>query len=199
MTKNKTAVIFAGGKSSRMGEDKALLPFGTYATLSEFQHQRLSKFFSKVYLCAKKDKFDFVCSVITDKYKETSPLVGIISIFETLKVEEVFILSVDAPFVNQTVIEAMYKEEQKESLESDVIVAKSPSGTQPLCGIYKRSILSLAYQQLEKNNHKLHDLLSIAKTLYVPFEEDKPFSNLNHPEEYQEALKIFENYSISDM
>ncbi len=196
MTNNKTAVIFAGGKSSRMGKDKALLPFGEYTTLSEFQYQRLSKLFSKVYLSAKENKFDFACPVITDTHKENSPLVGIISIFETLEAEEVFILSVDAPFVNQAVIEAMYKVDEE---NSDVIVAQSPSGTQPLCGIYKRSILPLAYQQLEKNNHKLHDLLSLAKTHYVPFEEDKPFSNLNHPEEYQEALKIFKTYSISDM
>ena len=196
MTKNKTAVIFAGGKSSRMGKDKALLPFGNYTTLSEFQYEKLNTLFSKVYLSAKENKFDFDCSVITDRYDESSPLVGIISIFETLEVEEVFILSVDAPFVNQTVIEAMYKQDKG---NNDVIVAQSPSGTQPLCGIYKRSILPLAYQQLEKNNHKLHDLLSLVKTLYVPFEEDKPFSNLNHPEEYREALQIFKTYSVSDM
>ena len=196
MTKNKTAVIFAGGKSSRMGKDKALLPFGEHTTLSEFQYEKLNTLFSKVYLSAKENKFDFDCSVITDRYDESSPLVGIISIFETLEIEEVFILSVDAPFVNQTVIEAMYKQDKG---NNDVIVAQSPSGTQPLCGIYKRSILPIAYQQLEKNNHKLHDFLSLVKTLYVPFEEDKPFSNLNHPEEYREALQIFKTYSVSDM
>ena len=196
MIKNKTAIIFAGGKSSRMGKDKALLPFGNYPTLSEFQYTRLNTLFSKVYLSAKENKFDFECSVIIDTHKEDSPLVGILSIFETLKVEEVFILSVDAPFVNQTVIEAIYNEEYE---EYDVIVAQSPSGTQPLCGVYKKSILPLAYQQLEKNNHKLHDLLSLAKTLYVTFEEDKRFSNLNRPEEYQEALKIFEKRSGSNM
>ena len=189
MTENKTAVIFAGGKSSRMGKDKALLPFGKYASLSEFQYKRLNTLFSHVYLSAKENKFDFDCPVITDKYDENSPLVGILSIFETLEVEEVFILSVDAPFVSQAVIEAIYKEKNE---ESEVIVAQSPNGTQPLCGIYKKSILTLAYQQLEKNNHKLHDLLSLAKTLYVPFREDKPFTNLNHPKEYKEALKTFE-------
>jgi len=194
MTKHKTAVIFAGGKSSRMGKDKALLPFGEYTTLSEFQYKKLNMLFSQVYLSAKENKFDFKCPVITDTFKEDSPLVGIISIFETLEIEEVFILSVDAPFINQAVIESIYEEENK---EYDVIVAQSPSGTQPLCGIYKKSILALAYQQLEKNNHKLHDLLSLARTLYVPFKDDTLFSNLNHPDEYQQALKILKNYSKS--
>ncbi len=186
-----TAVIFAGGKSSRMGEDKALLPFANYPTLAEFQQDKLSKLFDKVYISAKENKFDFDCIVIKDNYIEDSPLVGLISIFETLKAEEVFILSVDAPFVNKETIEKLLKHNES---TFDVIVAKSPSGIQPLCGLYKRSILPLAYTQLEKENHRLGDLLRLAHTLFVQFDEDGPFTNLNHPKEYQKALKTFENH-----
>lgn len=185
-----TAVIFAGGKSSRMGEDKALLPFASYPTLAEFQQNKLSSLFDKVYISAKEHKFDFDCRVIQDNYRENSPLVGLISLFETLKADELFILSVDAPFVSKETIEKILR--QNES-RFDVIVAKSPSGVQPLCGLYKRSILPLAYAQLEKGNHRLGDLLRLATTLFVTFDEDAPFTNLNHPEEYQQALKKFEN------
>ncbi|MEN8727466.1 MAG: molybdenum cofactor guanylyltransferase MobA [Sulfurovum sp.] len=190
MTETTYAIIFAGGKSSRMGEDKALLPFGNYPTLTEFQQAKLNTMFDRVYISAKENKFDFDCMVIEDIYKENSPLVGIISIFETLKVEEVFILSVDAPFVNRDTIEKIL--EHNES-RLDVIVAQSPSGVQPLCGLYRKSILPLAYAQLEKNNHRLGDLLRLANTLFVKFDKDTPFTNLNHPEEYQKALKTFEN------
>lgn len=182
------AVIFAGGKSSRMGEDKALLPFAGYNTLSEFQYSRLSQLFKHVTLSAKGNKFDFDCVVIEDIYEDHSPLVGIISIFETLQIEEVFILSVDAPFVESDTIEKILSYNKK---GLDVIIAQSPSGVQPLCGLYKKSILPLAQQQLKKNNHKLRDLLRLANTEYVKFEEDLPFTNLNHPEEYQQALKYF--------
>lgn len=190
MTETTYAIIFAGGKSSRMGEDKSLLPFGNYPTLTEFQQAKLNTMFDRVYISAKENKFDFDCMVIEDIYKENSPLVGIISIFETLKVEEVFILSVDAPFVNRDTIEKIL--EHNES-RLDVIVAQSPSGVQPLCGLYRKSILPLAYAQLEKNNHRLGDLLRLANTLFVKFDKDTPFTNLNHPEEYQKALKTFEN------
>ena len=190
MTETTTAVIFAGGKSSRMGKDKSLLPFGSCPTLTEFQQAKLNTMFEKVYISAKEDKFDFDCMVIEDIYTENSPLVGIISIFETLKVEEVFILSVDAPFVQKETIERLLTYNQT---SLDAIVAQSPSGIQPLCGLYKSSILPLAYTQLEKGNHKLGDLLRLANTLYVKFDEDTPFTNLNHPEEYQKALKRFEN------
>ena len=191
MTETTYAVIFAGGKSSRMGEDKALLPFGKYNSLSEFQQHKLSTLFEKVYISAKEDKFNFDCMVIEDNYTESSPLVGIISIFETLVVEEAFILSVDAPFVNKETIQRILEHNQT---FLDVIVAQSPSGVQPLCGLYKRSILPLAYVQLEKGNHRLGDLLRLANTLFVKFDEDTPFTNLNHPEEYQKALRTFEDH-----
>ncbi|MCW8822146.1 MAG: molybdenum cofactor guanylyltransferase MobA [Sulfurovum sp.] len=188
MKESIVAIIFAGGKSSRMGKDKALLPFGRYHTLTEFQHHKLSTLFQKVYISAKENKFDFDCRVIEDTYKESSPLVGIISIFETLNAEEIFILSVDAPFVNRDTIEKLLIHNVH---DRDAIVVQSPSGVQPLCGLYKKSILPLAYAQLEKNNHRLGDLLHLANTLFVKFDEDRPFTNLNHPKEYQEALKNF--------
>ena len=190
MIRSMSAVIVAGGKSSRMGEDKALLPFWKYPTLAEYQYARLNHLFENVYISSKEDKFDFECKVIKDTLQVSSPLVGLISIFETLQVDEVFILSVDAPFVNEEIIKILLKQNEP---SLDVIVAQSPKGIQPLCGIYRRSILPLAYAQLEKGNHKLSDLLELANTYFVQFEKEMPFTNLNHPQEYQEALRLFEH------
>lgn len=186
MIKKFPLVIFAGGKSSRMGKDKALLPFGKYQTLAQFQYNKLSHYFQNVYISSKTNKFDFECRVIKDTQKEYSPLIAILSIFETLEVDEVFILSVDVPFVDKEVIETIVKSKKD---KSDIVVAKSPSGIQPLCGCYKKSIVPLAYAQLAKDNHKLRDLLALAHTQIIEFEEDAPFTNLNHPQEYLEALK----------
>jgi len=188
MSRYSHAVIFAGGQSSRMGKDKALLPFGKHKTLTAYQYEKLKKVFHTVSISAKEHKFDFDCPVITDIYKESSPLVGILSIFETMQeLDEVFILSVDAPFVEDAIIAQIM---EKNTKSADVIVAKSPNGIQPLCGLYKRSILTLAHKQYEKNNHKLQDLLALVKTGTVLFEENTPFTNLNHPKEYEEALKL---------
>jgi len=185
---NIPLVIFAGGKSSRMGQDKALLPFGGLNSLSEYQHKRLSKLFKKVYLSAKENKFDFDANVIEDKYKDSSPLVGIVSIFETLKVDKVFILSVDAPFVNQEVIDTLMKANNR----FDAVIAKSKSGLQPLCGVYKRSVLPVAQVHLKEGNHRLNNLLKKVETQFVPFKDDALFLNLNHPNEYEEAVKNLE-------
>ncbi|MCV6608584.1 MAG: NTP transferase domain-containing protein, partial [Campylobacterales bacterium] len=48
-------LILCGGKSSRMKENKALLPFGEEKTLMEYQYKKFQKIFSKVYLVVKKD------------------------------------------------------------------------------------------------------------------------------------------------
>ena len=180
------AIIFAGGKSSRMGEDKSQLPFGGYSSLSEYQYRRLGKFFEEVYLSSKSDKFSFECRLITDNYPVHSPLAALVSVFEKQDAPEVFVLSVDAPFVDERVIEKLI-EENREAY--DIIVAETPRGTEPLCGIYKRSILPEALRMLRSDTHRLTALLEKVKTKYVKFSESEPFLNLNRPEEYQEALR----------
>jgi len=140
------AVIFAGGKSSRMGEDKSQLAFLGYPSLSEYQYHRLSQLFEKVYLSAKSDKFCFECRFVSDNYAVHSPLAALVSVFENLELPELFILSVDAPFVDEQVIGRLM-EERSEAY--DVIVAESPHGKEPLCGIYSRTIFLEAHRCLK--------------------------------------------------
>ncbi len=185
MKYNIPAILFAGGKSSRMGKDKALLPFAGYPSLSEFQYKRLSRLFKEVYISAKENKFDFEAPLIPDRYEASSPLVGIVSVFETLDADEIFILSVDAPFVNEEVISELLKNREGH----DAIIAKTESGRQPLCGIYKRSVLELASKYLKQDLHRIGSVLNNVDTKFVFFEDDSVFTNLNHPHEYEEALK----------
>jgi len=179
------AVIVAGGKSTRMQKDKALLPFGELSSLAQFQYARLSQLFSEVYLSSKSNKFDFEVRVIEDKYEVSSPLVALISIFETLTFDEVFVLSVDAPFVDKSVMIKLYEEAE---LCSDIIVVKSKNGLEPLCAIYRRTFLKKAKIALSNNRHKLHALFDELTVQSVEVEEDV-FMNLNYPHEYEEALK----------
>lgn len=185
MKYNIPAVIFAGGKSSRMGEDKALLAFGKHSTLSQYQYIRLQKLFKEVYISAKNNKFDFKANLLLDKYTESSPLVAIISIFEILHIDKIFILSVDAPFVTKEIIDKLITDKHT----GDAIVAQSSSGLQPLCAVYYRSILPIAKKHLQEKNYRLTSLLEEANTHIYHFENDEKFSNLNHPHEYKAALE----------
>ncbi len=181
-------VIFAGGKSSRMGEDKSLLPFGGFNTLTEFQLFRLHKIFKNVYIsCKDKSKFNFQADFIEDiKTSSTyAPTAGFVAIFEHLTCDRFFVLSVDTPFVGKNEIEQLIK---ADILDYDATIAKTASGIQPMCGMYHRSISEKFNQMFKEENHKLGYLLKNSKTIFVDFEDEKSFLNLNHPHEYQEAL-----------
>ena len=189
MFESSVAVIMAGGKSSRMQTDKALLAFGSYSSLAEYQYKRLNHLFSTVYISSKENKFDFEVNIIKDVNKVSSPLVALVSIFETLRDDEVFVLSVDAPFVDETIIEKLY--EAKNEL-SDVIVIESKNGLEPLCAIYRRSFLSKAKMALKNNQHRLQSLFNALEVKKVFIEEEKYFMNLNYPDEYEEAIQRIE-------
>jgi len=185
-----TIVIMAGGKSSRMQRDKALLPFKGYSSLAEYQCERYKDDFLEVYISAKNNKFDFDVDIIEDFCVDSSPLVGIVSIFETLNVDEVFILSVDSPFVDKEVVEKIYREAKN---DSDVVIAYSFNGLEPLCGIYRKSVLKSAKGFLAQNRHRLQSLLEVVDTQKVFFEESHYFMNLNYPKDYEEAIKSSSN------
>ncbi len=180
------AVVFAGGRSSRMGEDKALLPFGGASSLSVFQYQKLSRLFKEVYLSSKHDKFGFDAPILYDRYEESSPLVGLVSCFETLGCEELFVLGVDMPFVDEAVIKRLY---HHRIAGVDAIIPQTDRGLQPLCGFYRSTILSYAVENLHTGIHRLHHLLRSVNTLPITIENESAFRNLNTPQEYQNAIE----------
>ena len=62
----KTCVILAGGKSSRMGRDKTLLPFGGFATLTHYGAHKFGQIFERVFVSSKFDKFNPPLPLIKD-------------------------------------------------------------------------------------------------------------------------------------
>lgn len=62
----KTCVILAGGKSSRMGRDKTLLPFGGFATLTHYGAHKFGRIFERVFVSSKFEKFNPPLPLIKD-------------------------------------------------------------------------------------------------------------------------------------
>ncbi|MDH4944275.1 molybdenum cofactor guanylyltransferase MobA [Sulfurimonas sp. C5] len=182
-------VIFAGGKSSRMGEDKALLPFEKHNTLTEYQLNQHSKTFQNIYIsCKSKEKFDFNANFIEDLNQELfAPTTAFISIFHRLDNDSFFAISVDTPFIDNTIIKTLVEEDNG---SFDAVVAVVDEQIQPLCGIYHRTLLSAFTDMEEQNIHKLNYLLKNSNVKFVPFEDKNKFLNLNNKEEYQKALEI---------
>ena len=183
-------ILFAGGKSSRMGEDKSLLPFGGFPTLTQFQYDRLCKLFTHVSISTKTDeKFDFEASFILDPEEvDYAPTAGFVSSFQVISDDRIMVLSVDTPFVDQAVFQSLIDADER---ELDAVIAKTATGSHPLCGIYHRSLLKEFERMLREGDHRLGKLLASRHTKYVEFEDEEVFSNLNHPHEYQQALSRF--------
>jgi molybdopterin-guanine dinucleotide biosynthesis protein A len=195
LLKTLTCVIFAGGKSSRMGQDKSMLPFGGFTTLCEYQYRRLTSLFGRVIISAKEtDKFDFDADVIPDIVETGiyAPTAGFVSTFDHLSDDRVFVLSVDTPFVSEA---EMTEIADKDVSGYDAVIAKTASGSHPMCGIYHRSLVPRLNEMLREDNHRLGQMLQQSKTFFVKFDDEGAFANLNHPHEYEEAVKRFEESS----
>jgi len=182
-----SAVILAGGKSSRMGQDKALLPFGGYNSLAEYQYQKLKKIFNSVYISTKDNKFDFDAKLIYDKYQDSSPLVAIVSIFEELNCDAFLLLSVDIPFVDLKDIEKLIQSYNQNS-DYDVYVIKSGNGIEPTAAIYSKTILKNAKKMLDANNHKLTELILQNNYKLIKCDNKENFININTKNDYLKSL-----------
>lgn len=179
-------VILCGGKSSRMGRDKALLPFSNSNSLAQFQYERLKPYFKETFISSKINKFDFPVNLILDKEEEYSPIVALKSILENLtNSEKVFIITVDTPLVKIDSIEKIIKE----SINNDITVAQAER-THNLCGVFDKKILSFIEEMLIGNIHKIGYLLKNNKTKLVNFPSEREFINLNKIEDYEEAKDI---------
>ncbi len=186
------AVILAGGRSRRMGRDKALLPFGGYSTLAQYQYKRLREIFPKVSISTKIDKFPFHTPLILDQAEESSPMIALHSILKTIDTEAVFILGVDLPFVDKSIIHSLLQS-FADNPEAEAVVPVTPAGTEPLCTVYTRRLLPRIEDSLNVGKHRLQSLFETGKILRVSFKETTPFTNLNRPEEYENAIRKVRN------
>lgn len=184
-------VILAGGKSSRMGEDKALLPFGKYSSLSRYQYEKMKNLFKNVYISAKNNKFDFPAKIILDKNENFSPLIAIKSILEELK-QDFFLISVDMPLVPKDDIKNLIKL-YCSSKEFEIYTVKTSKGLEPTAAIYTQKVLPIINKMLSNNQHKLQNLLKNSKTAYLNTKNSGLYININNKIEYEKALKFYKN------
>lgn len=185
---NTVCVVLCGGKSSRMGEDKALLPFFEKSSLAKYQYDRLKPHFKKVYISSKINKFDFLekNSLILDKNETYSPIAALESIFETINEEKIFILTVDTPLIQIETIKKIIENSQN----YDICVAKT-SRLHNLCGLFKKQrIKPLIKKMLQDDFHKVGFLLQSLNSKEVQFEDENEFINLNQKEDYKKALEL---------
>jgi molybdenum cofactor guanylyltransferase len=192
-----TCVILCGGKSSRMGEDKSLLPFSSSKTLTQYQFDRLKPYFKNIYLSSKTDKFDFISAneLILDENKDIfSPILALNTIFDKLKNQKVFIITVDTPLVSIESISKLIDE----SKDVDICVAQTEK-IHNLCGVFSSNISSTIKNMIENDIHKIGYLIKNNKFKVIEFQNNDEFININNKNDYLNALEyIRKNYNYDN-
>jgi molybdopterin-guanine dinucleotide biosynthesis protein A len=188
-----TAFVLAGGKSSRMGSDKAFLQLDGETLLC--RALKLAGLLTReIKIVGKAEKFAAFGSVIEDVYPDRGPLGGIHAALSASATELNLMLAVDVPFVVPEFLE--YLIVQARESRALVTVARVSSRLQPLCAIYRREFANIAGQSLREGKNKIDGLFAIVETRVI--EEDElvqagfwaaMFRNLNTPEDLEEAMK----------
>jgi len=179
-------VVLSGGKSSRMKQDKSLMPFRGYDTLVEYQYQKLKSIFSDVYISAKSNKFSNLCqpqSLIIEHSDIYSPMIALQAIFSKLD-DKVFIITVDAPFVTKDTMQTIINN----SKDYKITLAKSNNHIHYLCGVYDTSLLKKVDESINNDIHKI-GYLSRDTTLNIIDFDDDEFVNINTKDDYDMAMK----------
>jgi molybdopterin-guanine dinucleotide biosynthesis protein A len=183
-----TAVILAGGVSSRMGSNKALLTVEG-APLIEKIYLTLAQLFREVVLVTNTpEEYAFLpCPMVADRYPGVGPLAGLHAGLMASSSDRIFLTACDTPFLNPDVIRMICSDDGG----YDAVVPVSRGGKEPLQALYGLRCLTMVEQALERGDWKLLNLLDRVQTRFVTREEltaipdaELSFCNVNTPEEY---------------
>ena len=182
-----SAIILCGGKSTRMGKDKAGLLIGKKTFLQQIEEHVSG---ADEVLLSVKDRRDYPeigARHIEDRETDKGPLMGLCSVLEECSYDKVWVMSCDMPLVNWDTAQEL---EHYLTDGIDAVIPVDRTGKKyVLCAWYRKSILEILKEQLESGDLKVKHLLERLRVCYVAVEGltdgSRKFQNINTREEYQ--------------
>ena len=182
-----SAVILCGGKSTRMGQDKAGLLIGKKTFLQQIEENLKD---ADEILLSVKDRRDYPeigARHIEDREADKGPLMGLCSALEECSYDKVWVMSCDMPLVNWDTVQKL---EHYLTDGIDAVIPVDRTGKKyVLCAWYRKSTLEILKEQLESGDLKVKHLLGRLRVCYVAVEGltdgSHKFQNINTREEYQ--------------
>ena len=183
-------MILAGGKSSRMGTDKALLEIdgtnfiGKIAGELNFFEE---KFFARGNCAA--------VSVpgwqnIPDIYPECGPIGGLHAALKTCRSDALVCVTCDMPLLKSELVRDLCDQMTE---EYDAVILKEADGRiHPTCGIYRKSAVNVFEQQILDGNYRMMQVLDRLRVKYVTIDPQIgswQLKNINTPEDLRELKK----------
>lgn len=185
------AFILAGGKSTRMGEDKAFLKLQNQ-TLLERALELARAVCTTIGIIGSATKFSAFAPVIEDIFPGQGPLAGIHAGLKNSHADLNLILAVDLPFMDPRFLQHLIS--QARASKAIVTVPRCAGGWQPLCAVYRREFASTAENSLREGRNKIDPLFARVPTQVVDDSDllqlglsPEIFHNLNTPEDLAQA------------
>ena len=188
MRQNISALILAGGKSCRMGADKALLEAGGITIVERILRQ-LRELFPEVLISANNpQKFSFLgVRVVEDLCPGAGPIAGIAAGLSAAANELLFVTACDIPEIDIAFVQKLLAL----APEYEIVVPVTADGHyEPLHAVYRRSVLGRIEELLSQGVFKIIELYDRCETQEVYASSRTPLRNLNTREDYSSYLRF---------
>lgn len=187
-SKGWTGVVLAGGKSSRMGSDKALLPlYAGGPTLLDHALNRLAPLVDELLVVGDPQRHGHVGPfVIADDLPGKGPLGGLVTAMRYAGQDKLLVLAVDMPNVDQ---ELLMRLTGGLGNFTDAVIPRHGGRSEPLCAAYHRRCATTFQMLLERDRLKMSEAIEHLRTAWIEVShaENGPerdlFRNVNTPED----------------
>lgn len=190
-----TAIILAGGKSSRMGTNKALLPIFEKTTIEHIVDCCKHVADEIIVVTNEQDQYAFLqVPLVCDEFKECGPLGGLEAGLQAAKYDKCILIACDMPFVSSEVIKhLMYHLHNY-----DAVLPNVNGKLHPLFAAYRKTCLTPIRKRLQNNTLRMVGLLDEVNTKILTEDElplmdfniQNVFFNMNKPDEFRMAQKL---------
>jgi molybdopterin-guanine dinucleotide biosynthesis protein A len=198
-TISAAAIILAGGKSTRLGRDKASEPLLGVPMLQRVINRFAGLVDEYVVVRARGQLLPPLdapaLTVVEDLYPETGPLGGMYTGLRAATAEHGIVVACDMPLLQPQLIQELIRL----GPGHDLVVPVSEDFPQPLCAVYAKACLQPMKRQLDAGSYKITGFFGNLKPLYLRpddwrrFDPDGlSFQNLNREEDLRRAEDLLE-------
>ena len=193
-----TGVLLCGGKSRRMGQDKAFLQRDGRYLLQSHAETLAARFGRVLAVCERPGKFEGIPALAVlpqaaDHFPEAGPLGGVCTALKETQTPWLFVMACDMPYIDENLLDKMESKIQN----VDIVVCHHGDKIEPLFAFYHRRCLPVFRQELEKGERRMRSgfsRLRVAELLVEEAEAARVFANLNTPEDVKEfGLTLLED------
>lgn len=193
-----SAIILAGGQSSRMGRPKSDLPFGGVTMLDHIVSETM-RVFDELVVAVARPRFyaweTLLSRSLVDREPGQGPVAALADALAEIRFDRAFVCSCDVPLVDGDLARKLCEMVG----DDDALVPHVDGKLQMLHAVYRKRCAKVLATMRAAGEHRLHEIVNFAKVRIVPEDEIRAldpellsFFNVNTPEEYQRALKLMD-------